>query len=129
MPHAMVPLIVLSNSAILSISMIAFNLVSNALYLSRNPVRLFEGLERESVARKTVAIAICYRTQNKPGYAFRIEQFVEGRRQFSFGMRNVETADYETKENVWVIGGMPLIVFMFAGFVQCYLSGISLPYS
>jgi|SRR5437867_1322030 len=121
--HAIVPLVVLSNAVILSLSLIVFNLASNAAYASKNPGKLFEGLEHESVGRKVVALAIGYRTSSRPAYAFPIEQLVEGRRQFSFAPRNAETAHYEFRRNVWVTRGMPFLVFMLAGFVAMLFVG------
>jgi len=121
--HPVVPIIVLSNAVIFSLSQIGFNLASNAAYASKNPGRLFEGLEHESAAKKLFAVAVGYRTSNKPEYAFPIEQTVDGRRQFSFAPKNAETAEYESRSNVWVTSGMPFLVFMLAGFVTMLFLG------
>jgi len=123
MLHPIVPLIVLSNAVILSLSQIGFNLASNAAYASKNPGRLFEGLEHESTAKKIVAVAIGYRTGSRPGYAFPIEQTVDGRRQFSFAPKNAETAEYESRNNVWVTRGTPFLAFMLAGFIAMLFVG------
>jgi preflagellin peptidase FlaK len=123
MLHPIVPLIVLSNTVILSLSLIGFNLASNVAYALKNPGRLFEGLEKESMARKIMAVAIGYRAGSKPGYAFPIEQLVDGRRQFSFALRNAETAEYESRQDVWVTRGTPFLAFMLAGFVSMLFVG------
>jgi archaeal preflagellin peptidase FlaK len=121
--HPIVPIVVLSNAVILSLSLIGFNLTNNAAYASKNPGKLFEGLEHESVGRKIVAVAIGYRTDSRPGYAFPIEQLVDGRRQFNFAPRNAETAEYECRLNVWVTMGTPFLAFMLAGFVAMIFVG------
>jgi preflagellin peptidase FlaK len=121
--HPIVPIIVLSNAVILSLSQIGFNLISNAVYASKNPGRLFEGLEHESTAKKIVAVMIGYRTGSRPGYAFPIEQTVDGRRQFSFAPNNAETAEYESRLNVWVTRGTPFLAFMLAGFIVMLFFG------
>jgi preflagellin peptidase FlaK len=123
MLHPIVPLVVLSNAVILSISMVGLNLASNAVYASRNPGRLFEGLEHESAGKKIIAAIVGYRTRDKPGYAFPIEQMVDGRRQFSFSPGNAETAEYESRQNVWVTRGTPFLAFMLAGFVAMLFVG------
>lgn len=121
--HPIVPLIVLSNAVILSLLQIAFNLASNAAYASKNPGRLFEGLEHESKAKKIIAVAIGYRAGGRPGFAFPIEQTVDGRRQFSFAPKNAETAEYESRNNVWVTRGTPFLAFMLAGFIAMLFVG------
>ena len=121
--HPVAPLVVLSNAVILSMSLIVFNLISNVAYASKNPGRLFEGLEHESRSKKIIAAAIGYRTGGRSDYAFPIEQLVDGRRQFSFAPRNAETAEYETRQNVWVTRGTPFLAFMLAGFIALVLIG------
>lgn len=121
--HPIVPLVVLSNAVIFSLSQIGFNLISNAAYASKNPGRLFEGLEHESIGKKIVAVAIGYKTENRPGYAFPIEQTVDGRRQFSFVPKNAEKTEYELRCNVWVTRGTPFLAFMLAGFIAMLLLG------
>jgi preflagellin peptidase FlaK len=121
--HPIVPLIVLSNAVILSLSMIGFNLVSNAVYARRNPGRLFEGLEHEPAGKKIIAVAVGHRVGKDPGFAFPIEQTVGGRRQFSFAPKNAETAEYESRKNVWVTRGTPFLAFMLAGLIAMVLVG------
>ncbi len=121
--HPIVPLVVLSNAVILSLSLIGFNLASNTAYASKNPGKLFEGLEHESMGRKIVAVAIGYKTGSRPSYAFPIERFVDGRRQFSFAPKTAETAEYESRLNVWVTRGTPFLAFMLAGFVAMLFVG------
>lgn len=121
--HPIVPIVVLSNAVVLSLSLIVWNLISNAAYASKNPGRLFEGLEHESTGRKIIAAAIGYRTSGTPNFAFPIEQVVGGRRQFSFALGDAETAEYESRRNVWVTRGTPFLAFMLAGFVAMLFVG------
>ncbi|MEW6604448.1 MAG: A24 family peptidase C-terminal domain-containing protein [Thermoproteota archaeon] len=123
MLHPIAPIVVLSNAVILSASMVGVNLVGNAAYASKHPGRLFEGLEHESTGKKVIAVFVGYRTRDTPEYAFPIEQTVEGRRQFSFAPRNAETAEYESRQNVWVTRGTPFLAFMLAGFVAMLFVG------
>lgn len=123
MLHPIVPLAVLSNAVILSLSLVGLNLVSNAVYASKNPGRLFEGLEHESTGRKIIAAAIGYRADNTPSFAFPIEQVVGGRRQFSFAIGDAETAEYESRRNVWVTRGTPFLAFMLAGLMAMLFIG------
>ena len=121
--HSIAPLIVLSNAVILSLSQIGFNILRNAKYVWKNPGGLFEGLEHESPSRKIIAIAIGYRTNSRPRYAFPIEQEVAGRRRFSFSPESAETAEYESRRNVWVTPGTPFLLFMLAGFIVMLVVG------
>ena len=121
--HPIVPLVVLSNAVIFSMSLVGFNLVSNAVYASKNPGRLFEGLEHESMGKKIVAVAIGYRAGSRQGFAFPIEQTVDGQRQFSFVPKNAETAEYESRRNVWVTAGTPMLPFMLAGLIAMLFVG------
>jgi preflagellin peptidase FlaK len=121
--HPITPIIVLSNAVIFSLSQIGFNVASNAKYAWKNPGKLFEGLEHESLSRKIVASIVGYRTSSRPGYAFPIEDIVDGRRRFSFAPGSAETAEYESRNNVWVTPGTPFLVFMLAGFVAMFVVG------
>jgi len=120
--HPISSLIVLSNAIILSLSGIIVNLVRNFIY-SRNCGRLFTGLEYESPIRKTIALLIGYRTKKQPHYAFLIESIVDGKRKFDFSLKSAENSEYEVRSDVWVMPGMPLLIYMFAGFVIMLLAG------
>lgn len=123
MLHPIAPLTVLSNAVTLSVSMIGINLARNVIYASKNPGMLFEGLEHEPAGKKIIAAAIGYRASGTPRYAFSIEQQVEGRRQFSFATKDAETAEYESRQNVWVTAGTPFLAFMLVGFLVMLFVG------
>jgi preflagellin peptidase FlaK len=116
--HPFAPLIVLTNAVIFSMVQLVINLARNASHRGS----LFDGLEHEPTSKKIIALLIGHRTAN-PRYAFSIEKVVDGRRTFDFGLKPAETADYETKKDVWVTSATPFLLFMTAGFVMMVLLG------
>ena len=120
--HPIAPLIVLSNAIILSLFGVVVNIAKNFTY-ARNSGGLFAGLEHESPMRKTVALLIGYRMKEQPRYAFPIETTVDGKRRFDFALKSAENAEYEARSDVWVMSGMPLLVYMLAGFIVMLLAG------
>jgi preflagellin peptidase FlaK len=120
--HPIAPLIVLSNAIILSLFGVVVNIAKNFTY-ARNSGSLFAGLEHESPMRKTVALLIGYRMKEKPRYAFPIETTVDGKRRFDFALKSAENAEFEARSDVWVMSGMPLLVYMLAGFIVMLLAG------
>jgi preflagellin peptidase FlaK len=116
--HPFAPLIVLTNGVIFSVAQVLANLARNA----SNRGRLFEGLQHEPASRKIVAVLIGHRSAN-PKYAFPIERVVRGKRTFDFGLMPAETAEYETRKDVWVTSATPFLLFLAAGFVMMLLAG------
>ena len=116
--HPFAPLIVLTNAVIFSLAQVVFNLVRNAVHRKT----LFEGLQHEPTSRKVIAVLIGHRSAN-PKYAFPIEKIVKGRRTFDFGLMPAETAEYETRRDVWVTSATPFLIFMAAGLVMMLIAG------
>lgn len=116
--HPFSPLIVLTNAVILSMIQIFWNLLRNLAHKDR----LFEGLQHEPASKKIIAVMIGHRSAS-PKYAFSIERVVDGRRQFDFAPKPAETAEYETKKDVWVTSATPFLVFMGAGLVTMLVAG------
>lgn len=116
--HPIAPLIVLTNGVILSMVQLLGNLGRNAMYKGR----LFEGLQHEPASKKMLAMLIGHRSAN-PKYAFSIERLEGGRRTFDFGLKPAETAEYETRKDVWVTTATPFLLFLAAGFVLMLLTG------
>jgi preflagellin peptidase FlaK len=116
--HPFAPLIVLTNGVIFSVAQVLANLARNAA----NRGRLFEGLQHEPTSRKIVAMFIGHRSAN-PKYAFPIEKVVRGKRTFDFGLMPAETAEYETRKDVWVTTATPFLLFLAAGFVMMLVAG------
>ena len=121
--HPIAPLIVLTNAAILSVSQVGFNLIRNLVYHRKHPHKLFEGFQHETAARKMLAVLVGHRSEKTPQYAFAIEKTTEGRKQFDFALEAAETAEYESRQDVWITPGIPFIVYLFAGFVAMILVG------
>lgn len=116
--HPFSPLIVLSNGVIFSTVQLLGNVVRNAAHKGS----LFEGLDHEPASRKIVALLIGHRSEN-PKYAFSIEKVEGGRRKFDFGLKPAETAEYETRKDVWVTSATPFLLFITAGFVMMLIAG------
>jgi len=116
--HPFAPLIVLTNAVILSMTQIFWNLLRNLAHKEG----LFEGLQHEPASRKIIALMIGHRSAS-PKYAFSIERVINGRRQFDFAPKPAETAEYETKKDVWVTSATPFLVFMGAGLVAMLVAG------
>lgn len=112
------PLTVFTNALLISALQIATNIARNLPSLQRG---LFEGFEQESRSKKAVAFLIGYRAAN-PRFAFPIESGGSQRR-FDFAFKNAETAEYESRRNVWVTPGIPFLVFLLAGLVVSILFG------
>ncbi|HEX6068082.1 MAG TPA: A24 family peptidase C-terminal domain-containing protein [Nitrososphaera sp.] len=117
-PGLLFPLTVFTNALLLSAFQVAANVARNLLSLRRG---LFAGFEQESRSKKVVAFLIGYRARN-PRFAFPIE-IGGSQRRFDFGFKNAETADYESRKDVWVTPGIPFLVFLLAGLVVSILFG------
>lgn len=120
--HSFAPLTVLTNSIILSVAHIFFNVLRNAVHNSKHSGDLFEGLHHESTLKKMFAIMVGHRSAN-PKFAFPIERITKGRREFDFTLKNAETAEYEVRKDVWVTSGIPFLIYFAAGFVVMILVG------
>ena len=116
--HPFAPLIVLTNGVIFSVAQVLANLARNAAHRGK----LFEGLQHEPASRKIVAVLIGHRSAN-PKFAFPIEKVVRGKRTFDFGLMPAETAEYETRKDVWVTSATPFLIFLAAGFVMMLVAG------
>lgn len=116
--HPFAPLIVLTNGVIFSVVQVLANLARNAAHREG----LFEGLQHEPTSRKIIAVLIGHRSAN-PKYAFPIERVIRGKRRFDFGLMPAETAEYETRKDVWVTSATPFLLFLAAGFVMMLVAG------
>lgn len=120
--HGFAPIIVLTNAIVLSVTHVIFNIIRNLVYYSRHSGTLFEGLESEPALSKVFAIMVGHRSGN-PKYAFPIERTVNGKKKFDFALKNAETAEYETRKDVWVTSGIPFLIYFTAGLVMMILVG------
>jgi archaeal preflagellin peptidase FlaK len=120
--HKFAPIIVLTNAIIFSLVYVIFNVVRNVVDYSRFSSRLFDGLEHEPAMKKIFAMIVGHKSMN-PKFDFPIEKIVEGRREFDFALRDAETAEYEVRKEVWVMSGIPYLVYFAAGFIMMILVG------
>jgi len=116
--HPFAPLIVLTNAVVLSLVQVIWNLLRN---FARKD-RLFEGLQHEPASKKILAVMIGQRSEN-PKFAFPIERVVNGKREFDFALKPAETAEYETRKDVWVTSATPFLAFIAAGYGMMILGG------
>lgn len=123
--HQVTSITLLSNAALLSTAHVVINLVRNARYWSTHRA-LFEGLEGETGARKALAVLLGHRSDGR-GFAFIMEKTDSGKRVFDFSLKPAEDTPFETKKDVWVMPGMPFLVYLLAGLlVSIFLGDIAL---
>lgn len=120
-----VPLIILTNAAILSTSQVLFNMARNFVYFIKYRGKLFEGFKGEPIERKILAIIVGYKSKGKANnrFGFAIERNSNGRKQFDFGLQPAETAEFESRDDVWVTPGLPFIIYLFGGFITMIFVG------
>jgi preflagellin peptidase FlaK len=113
--HRLGALTTLTNSvlltALLPIALVALNLVK----LSRGE-KIFQGFEEEGRFAKIQAMFLGLRKKEAGKYDFPLENSAEGRRRFDFSLGKIDE-DFATGEDVWVTPGIPLLVFVFLGFI------------
>jgi preflagellin peptidase FlaK len=125
--HPFTPIIIFVNSVILTTTLIVYYGVSNSTRLLRGE-RIFEGLEHEPLHRKILACLLGFRAKRRVGsFYFTLERKEAGKRRFDFSLLRVNE-DFVTEEGIWVTPGIPLLVFMAAGFVITVVFGDLLRY-
>lgn len=109
------PFTTLTNSAILSVAPIFFNISRNLVSLARHE-NIFEGLEKESQRNKLIALFIGHRTKN-PRFSFSIEKREGTLKKLDFSLKNADDADFCTTSDTWVTPGIPYMIYITSGFV------------
>lgn len=122
MIHNLAPLMLLSNAVLLSLARLLANVAKNAWYGVKHQTALFAGMESETAARKALAVLLGHRSDGA-GFAFLMESRHGGMRRFDFSLKNAEETPFESRKGVWVMPGMPFLVYMLAGFVAMILGG------
>ncbi|MEO9364381.1 MAG: prepilin peptidase [Nitrososphaera sp.] len=120
--HPLSPLMLLSNAAVLSLAHPVINVVRNARYGVRHPSALFAGMEKETAARKALAVMLGHRS-NGSGFAFLMEKNCAGIRKFDFSLKPAEDTPFESRPGVWVMPGIPFLVYMLAGLAAMVFIG------
>ncbi|AIF84420.1 leader peptidase family protein [Candidatus Nitrososphaera evergladensis SR1] len=120
--HPLSPLMLLSNAAILSFTHLVVNMVKNAQYGARHRSSLFAGMEGETTTRKALAVLLGHRS-NGSGFAFLMEKNCGGVRKFDFSLKPAEDTPFESQVGVWVMPGIPFLVYMLAGLAAMVFIG------
>lgn len=115
------PFTTLTNSALLSVVPIIFNLSRNLLAIMRHQ-DIFNGLETESARNKILALFLGYRAKN-PRFSFLIEKKDGMNRKFDFSLKNADNVDFCSAQDSWVTPGIPYIIYITSGFVAQLVYG------
>lgn len=123
---------IFNNSLLLSLLVIPYALVSNVMWKVRTQQALFEGFAGESVLKRIAATALCIKISSSSlkKYDFLAERGNEfgSRRLILFQRLGDEeepsTAKFENlPQYIFVSAGIPMIIFITAGFVVSLLVG------
>jgi len=146
MPFFPFPFTILTNTLILSVSVVLYILARNVTWKVSNQRNLFEGFENESTQRKLLALLVSYKVK-KEELGGRHHFFLAENRpagggespRHSFKIQTEENLDSATLKGlpaeVWVTPQLPLIIFMTLGtaaalflgdFLLCLLMNIHL---
>ncbi len=120
--HGLSPLVLLSNAVVLSVARLLANLATNARYRFRHPAALFAGMEKETTARKALAVLLGHRSSGS-GFGFLMETGRQGDRRFDFSLKHAEDEPFESRKGVWVMPGIPFLVYMLAGLAAMIFVG------
>jgi len=108
------PFTTFSNAALFMILFVLINPVRN-VFAILNHEDIFYGF-KESRSRKIIAMFFGFRSKN-PKFSFLIEKMEGNHKRFDFSFHNVDTEPFCSSPKTWVTPGMPLILFITAGFV------------
>ncbi len=130
------PLSVFTNSVLLGALSVFYALFRNLLWFGRNRRGLFEGLETESFGRKFLALFSGYKvkiSKLEKGHMFPLEDvsvsdggerkrkllaFPKDEEREEIVARLLENTNEERSEGgVWATPGLPLLIFVTAGFI------------
>lgn len=109
------PFTTLTNSAILSVTPIVWNISKNLLAIARHE-NIFEGLENETRRNKIIALFVGHKAKN-PKFSFSIERREGSSRRLDFSLKNADSAEFCSTHDTWVTPGMPYMIYITAGFV------------
>ena len=121
--HPFTGLASLSNGLLLSLIIPISMLILNLSTILRGE-KIFEGFEHESKIRKLAAIFLGMRVKDARRRRFwlPLEEERNGRRYFSFNILTFELKKPE-RDDCWVTPGLPLLLFITAGFLTFILLG------
>ncbi|RLF98256.1 MAG: hypothetical protein DRN49_06160 [Thaumarchaeota archaeon] len=121
--HPFTGLASLSNGLLLSLIIPISMLILNLSTILRGE-KIFEGFEHESKIRKLAAIFLGMKVKDARRRRFwlPLEEERNGRRYFSFNILTFELKKPE-RDDCWVTPGLPLLLFITAGFLTFILLG------
>lgn len=125
-PHVIHPftgLASLSNGLLLSLMLLLGMFLWNVLALLGGE-KLFKDFEHEGVLRKIAAMFLGIRVKNARGkkFWFLMEGEREGKRVFDFNLFGLELKE-ATRDDCWMTPGIPLLIFIAAGFLIYVMVG------
>lgn len=118
--HEIAGLIVLTNSLLLSLSIPVYFGLRNLVSRLKGE-RIFEGFE-EPLWKKVAASFIGYRSKKPGKFLLPLEKVEEGKRRLDLSLKSAKE-EFVEGTSMWVTPAMPMILFMFAGFVVMVLYG------
>jgi preflagellin peptidase FlaK len=132
------PLSIFTNSVILGALSVFYALFRNILWSIRNREHVFEGLEKESIGRKIVALISGYKIDIsllEKSHMFALED-VNKSDNGNFERKLLAFPKYEEQEEiinrlkenkltkwVWATPGLPLLIFITAGLIIALIYG------
>lgn len=120
--HPFLPISTLTNGVIAATILSIFYFTKNLARFAAGE-KLFEGLEQEPILRKLAAMFLGYRVVGKPGeFMFRLETKKDGKRKLEFNFLQADE-EYVQETDVWVTPGIPLLLFITAGYFISVLYG------
>ncbi|MGI0047648.1 MAG: A24 family peptidase C-terminal domain-containing protein [Nitrosotalea sp.] len=115
------PFTVLTNSVILSIVPVIFNISRNLIALVKHE-DIFGGLENETRRNKILALFLGYRAKN-PKFSFSIEKYDGTQRKLDFSLKNADDAEFCSSKDTWVTPGIPYMIYVTFGFIVQLVHG------
>jgi len=141
--HPLFPVVVLSNSFLVAVSLALYILVRNIFWKCSTRGGLFSGLEKEPAWKKAFALVSGYKVDfgevEDKIYLYPLEEVVESgdtveRRLNLFVEAEVERRDLLEKlrpyveksvipSEIWATPGLPMLVFVTMGFILAFVVG------
>ncbi len=109
------PFTTLTNSAILSVIPIFFNVLRNLAALVKHE-DIFKGFENETKHNKLIALFLGYRAKN-PKFSFPLEKLDGASKKFDFSLKNADDAEFCSTKDIWVTPGIPYMIYITFGFI------------
>lgn len=117
---AVSPFSIVVNSALLSITPMAFNFTRNSISVLKKE-DIFQDFD-ETQSRKIFAMFLGYRSKN-PKYSFSLERQMGKKKKLNIALHNSDTAKYCNTPDTWVTPGLPFMIFILGGFILQLLFG------